>query len=281
MSDVLADDVDTPSKPERCVVEHCYYAFDTLYCTLTKEDPIDEKYFQEYLQGELCVNHSHVIVSEIMAGCLNLKSEYLVFNAYFSPLFVTWNTVSSRLMGGVRLRGCIGNFEPMGLEEGVKEYALISALHDHRFRPIEEKELRKLECCVSLLTDFEDAESYLDWEVGTHGIYITLTLPILPAQSTDDSSAPSPMSSSTFLARSRPLGRQRKLTATYLPDVIPAQGWTKQEAVDSALRKAGFDGRITEEVRRAVKLRRYQSSVASVRWDKFWEWRKGVTSRST
>ncbi|KAG8747890.1 hypothetical protein FRC10_010509 [Ceratobasidium sp. 414] len=206
MSDVPAD-VDTPSKPERCVVEHCYYAFDTLYCALTKEDPIDGEHFEEYLQGEF-------------------------------------------------------------------------ALHDHRFRPIEEKELRKLECCVSLLTDFEDAESYLDWEVGTHGIYITLTLPILPAQSTDHSSAPSPMSSSTFLARSKPIGRQRKLTATYLPDVIPAQGWTKQEAVDSALRKSGFDGRITEEVRRAVKLRRYQSSVASVRWDKFWEWRQRVTSRN-
>ncbi|KAG9127285.1 hypothetical protein FRC07_015043 [Ceratobasidium sp. 392] len=241
MSDPPTTDVDIPNKPERCVVEHCYYAFDTLYSTLTKKDPVDEKYFQDHLEGEF-------------------------------PLFVTWNTVSSRLIGGTRLRGCIGNFEPMGLDEGVKEYALI--------RPIEERELRKLECCVSLLTDFEDAESYLDWEVGTHGIYITLNLPILPAQPTDDSSAPSPMSSSTFLARSKPPGRQRKLTATYLPDVIPAQGWTKQEAVDSALRKAGFDGRITEEVRRAVKLRRYQSSVASARWDKYWEWRQAVTSKS-
>ncbi|CAE6490467.1 unnamed protein product [Rhizoctonia solani] len=141
----------------------------------------------------------------------------------------------------------------MSLDDGIKEYALISAFRDHRFRPIEEKELRKLECVVSLLTDFEDAESYLDWEVGTHGIYITLQLPIVPASSTDTPSAPSPLSSSTSL----PLpGRQRRLTATYLPDVIPAQGWSKQEAVDSALRKAGFDGRITEEVRRAVKLRR-------------------------
>ncbi|QRV91284.1 AMMECR1 domain-containing protein [Ceratobasidium sp. AG-Ba] len=249
MSDIPAD-ADTSTKPETCVVEHCYYAFDTLYCTLTNEEPVDVKHLEQYLQGEF-------------------------------PLFVTWNTVSTRLMGGVRLRGCIGNFEPMQLEEGIKEYALISALHDHRFRPIEEKELRKLECCVSLLTDFEDATSYLDWESGTHGIYITLMLPILPAQPTDDSSAPSPMSSSTFLARSKPPGRQRKLTATYLPDVIPAQGWTKQEAVDSALRKAGFDGRITEEVRRAVKLRRYQSSVASVRWDKYWEWRQGLISKTT
>ncbi|CAE6437267.1 unnamed protein product [Rhizoctonia solani] len=192
-----------------------------------------------------------------------------------SPLFVTWNTVSSRLTGGVRLRGCIGNFEAMSLDEGIKEYALISAFRDHRFRPIEEKELRKLECTVSLLTEFEDARSYLDWDVGTHGIYITLHLPIIPA-STDTPSAPSPISSSTSLHRSS--GRQRRLTATYLPDVIPAQGWTKQEAVDSALRKAGFDGRITEEVRRAVKLRRYQSSICSVRWEEYWAWRQEATS---
>ncbi|QRW19080.1 AMMECR1 domain-containing protein [Rhizoctonia solani] len=175
-------------KPESCTIEHCYYAFDTLYCALTKEDLVDIDYFQEYLKGEF-------------------------------PLFVTWNTVSSRSLGGVRLRGCIGNFEAMSLDDGIKEYALISAFRDHRFRPIEEKELRKLECTVSLLTDFEDAG--------------------------DTPSAPSPISSSTSLPR--PSGRQRRLTATYLPDVIPAQGWTKQEAVDSALRKAGFDGRITEE----------------------------------
>ncbi|KAB5592218.1 hypothetical protein CTheo_4369 [Ceratobasidium theobromae] len=211
-----------------------------------------------------------------LATKLTLKLTYPVIFERFSPLFVTWNTVSSRSSGGTRLRGCIGNFEAMDLEEGLKEYALISAFRDHRFRPIEERELRKLECGVSLLTDFEDAKSYLDWEVGTHGIYITLSLPIVPATSTDTSSAPSPFSSSTSLARLP--GRQRRLTATYLPDVIPAQGWTKQEAVDSALRKAGFDGRITEEVRRAVKLRRYQSSVCSARWEEYWGWRQEATS---
>ncbi|ELU41942.1 AMMECR1 domain-containing protein [Rhizoctonia solani AG-1 IA] len=247
-------------KPESCTIEHCYYAFDTLYCALTKEDPVDIDYFQEYLKGEF-------------------------------PLFVTWNTVSSRSLGGVRLRGCIGNFEAMSLDDGIKEYALIrwgiygqpspydcigsrdlrfSAFRDHRFRPIEEKELRKLEY-------FEDAGSYLDWEVGTHGIYITLQLPIIPTSS-DTPSAPSPISSSTSLPR--PSGRQRRLTATYLPDVIPAQGWTKQEAVDSALRKAGFDGRITEEVRRAVKLRRYQSSICSARWEEYWAWRQGATGHN-
>ncbi|CAE6496705.1 unnamed protein product [Rhizoctonia solani] len=209
-----------------------------------------------------------------LAAKLTLKLTNLILGQP-SPLFVTWNTVSSRLLGGVRLRGCIGNFEAMSLDEGIKEYALISAFRDHRFRPIEEKELRKLECVVSLLTNFEDAESYLDWEVGTHGIYITLQLPIIPASSTDTPSAPSPLSSSTSLPRLP--SRQRRLTATYLPDVIPAQGWTKQEAVDSALRKAGFDGRITEDVRRAVKLRRYQSSVCSARWEEYWAWRQDTT----
>ncbi|CAE6418718.1 unnamed protein product [Rhizoctonia solani] len=247
MAEPLTNGADSSiHKSESCTVEHCYYAFDTLYCALTKEESVDVERFQEYLKGEF-------------------------------PLFVTWNTVSSRFLGGTRLRGCIGNFEPMSLDEGIKEYALISAFRDHRFRPIEEKELQKLECTVSLLTDFEDAQSYLDWEVGKHGIYITLQLPIIPA-SVDTPSAPSPISSSTSLPRSA--GRQRRLTSTYLPDVIPAQGWTKQEAVDSALRKAGFDGRITEEVRRAVKLRRYQSSICSARWEEYWAWRQEATSEN-
>ncbi|SLM36530.1 AMMECR1, N-terminal [Lasallia pustulata] len=40
------------------------------------------------------------------------------------PLFVTWNTVSSR--GHKTLRGCIGTFEPHPLESGLKSYALTS-----------------------------------------------------------------------------------------------------------------------------------------------------------
>lgn len=46
------------------------------------------------------------------------------------PLFVTWNTVSSR--GHQSLRGCIGTFDPLELSTGLKNYALtayISSLH--------------------------------------------------------------------------------------------------------------------------------------------------------
>jgi hypothetical protein len=55
---------------------------------------------------------------------------------------------------------------------------------------------------------------------------------------------------------------------------MPAQGWDKIEAVDSAIHKAGWSGRITEEIRRSVKLRRYQSKASTVTWHEFVEWRK-------
>jgi len=63
------------------------------------------------------------------------------------------------------------------------------------------------------------------------------------------------------------------MSATYLPDVALEQGWTKLEAIDSAIRKAGWDGRITEELRRSINMRIYQSKKATVTWDEYWNWR--------
>jgi hypothetical protein len=54
---------------------------------------------------------------------------------------------------------------------------------------------------------------------------------------------------------------------------MPAQGWSKLEAIDSAIRKSGWDGRINDELRRSVKLRRYQSSKAFATWDEYVDWR--------
>lgn len=66
-----------------------------------------------------------------------------------SPLFVTWDTRSSRPGREPRLRGCIGTFEPIPLRDGLAQYALISAFQDSRFRKIEERELESLQCgCV-------------------------------------------------------------------------------------------------------------------------------------
>ncbi|KAL5527780.1 hypothetical protein ACEPAG_6581 [Sanghuangporus baumii] len=218
--------------------EHCYHAFDALYCALTGRQPVqpefpDEKY----------------------------------------PLFVTWNTRPTRPGRASRLRGCIGTFEPQAVHEGLVEYALISAFKDSRFAPIEARELPNLECAISLLTDFEDASSYMDWTIGIHGIHISFQHPALSGVVADSSATPSPTPSAQFSRSSSRISR-RPLTATYLPDVMPEQGWDHLDAVDSAIRKAGWDGRITEDLRRSIKLRRYQSSKCSVTYEDFVNWRK-------
>lgn len=87
-----------------------------------------------------------------------------------TPLFVTWTFIKDD-----NLRGCIGTFSNEKLSKNLNKYALISALKDTRFSPIKLGELPKLQCCVSLLTDFEKIEDPLDWEVGKHGIEIDFT----------------------------------------------------------------------------------------------------------
>lgn len=159
-------------------------------------------------------------------------------------LFVTWNIwpVSDKAHASApRLRGCIGTFEPQPLSTGLGEYARIAALRDTRFPPVTKEEVPRLQCGVSLLTGFEECQDYLDWEIGIHGIYIHLD--------------PSADASSVSRAKSS----RRMLTATYLPDVMVDQDWTKQEAIDSAMRKAGFQGRITDDLRKSLRVQRYRS----------------------
>jgi uncharacterized protein (TIGR00296 family) len=218
-----------------CTPEHGFYAFDTLYCNLTSAKPIPPTF---------------------------LDDKY--------PLFVTWETLYGEEW---RLRGCIGNFEPMPVHEGIAEYALVSAFRDSRFRKIDKSELEDLRCGISLLTDFEQAESYLDWTIGVHGIYITFSHPSLIPSSSE---APSPLSSSAHLPR---VSSKQSFSATYLPNVIPEQGWDKTEAIDSAIQKAGWQGRITEDLRRSIKLQRYQSRKCAVTWDEYFQWRKSQSGK--
>jgi len=96
------------------------------------------------------------------------------------------------------------------------------------------------------LTQFEECNDYLDWEVGKHGIYIHLTPP----------------------------GGHRTLTATYLPEVSKEQGWSKVEAIDSAIQKAGWNGKVTEEMREGLRVRRYQSEKASAHYSEWQEARQ-------
>ncbi len=45
-------------------------------------------------------------------------------------------------------------------------------MRDTRFPPIDESEVPKLGCEISILSNFEKIEDPLDWQIGTHGIEI-------------------------------------------------------------------------------------------------------------
>ncbi|XP_036290349.1 AMMECR1-like protein [Pipistrellus kuhlii] len=151
------------------------------------------------------------------------------------PLFVTWEAGRDQ-----QLRGCMGTFSALSLHSGLRGYALISALRDSRFPPLTPRELPTLSCSVSLLTDFEEARDYLDWEVGVHGILIE------------------------FVDEKGVQG-----TATYLPEVAEGQGWDHVQTIDSLLRKGGFEGPITSEFRETLRLTRYRSEKVTVRYAEY------------
>ncbi|KAL2947370.1 hypothetical protein AAZX31_20G065400 [Glycine max] len=156
------------------------------------------------------------------------------------PLFVTWKKVVNG--GDPRLRGCIGTLEARSLINGLKDYALTSALRDRRFPPIQANELPLLECTVSLLTDYEAANHYLDWEhIEKHGIIIEFSDPVY----------------------------NTRRSATYLPEVAANEGWTKTEAIDSLIRKAGYNGPITDELRMQIQLTRYQSTLFTMHYSEY------------
>lgn len=120
-----------------------------------------------------------------------------------------------------------------------------------------------LSCSITLLADFEVCNDPFDWVVGEHGIRISF--------------------------RNKPGGR--KYSATYLPDVASEQGWTREEALESLMRKSGWEDPEMKSVggragRRSVsrpswekvdgfKVTRYKGLKASAtfgEWEEFREW---------
>lgn len=107
----------------------------------------------------------------------------------------------------------------------------------------------------------------MDWVLGTHGLRIS------------------------FVHRGRRYG------ATYLPDVAVEQGWTKEETVESLMRKAGWDGGVGSVARRLLRTGvgnanatkpweqvsdfrtvKYQGLKASAHYAEWQEWRDWVLS---
>lgn len=141
------------------------------------------------------------------------------------------------------------------------------AFDDSRFSPIPKSLLPSLQCALTLLGSFEPCTDAMDWTLGTHGVRIS------------------------FIHRGRRYG------ATYLPDVATEQGWTKEETIESLMRKAGWDGGAGSAARKLLrgasstpfgmkpweqvsdfKTIRYQGLKAKASYEDWQEWRDWVLS---
>ncbi|KAJ6219657.1 hypothetical protein RDWZM_005469 [Blomia tropicalis] len=163
-----------------------------------------------------------------------LSNDVTFINDRF-PIFVTWKIGKEK-----RLRGCIGTFNSNPLHSTLKEFTLSSALRDSRFSPITKEEFDQLHVSVSLLVDFELCKDYIDWEVGIHGIRIDL---------------------------------HGKYNATFLPEVASERKWDHETTIDTLLRKGGYRGSITDQVRRDVRVTRYRSEKVSVSYQQYLDWK--------
>jgi len=191
------------------------------------------------ISPEMCffcfdVLHSHLHrLSGGSASGFDMRPPTFTDDSY--PLFVTWKIGREQ-----RLRGCIGTFNALNLHEGLREYAVTSAFKDSRFSPITWDEVPRLHVSVSILCHFEDSRDFMDWEIGVHGIRIE------------------------FYTEK---GSRR--TATFLPEVAPEQGWDHIQTIDSLLRKGGFKGNITHDIRKGIRLTRYQSEKMTVSYQEY------------
>jgi len=181
------------------------------------------------------------------------------------PLFVTWKKLRTRSAiiscdenqtpqvyedSDYDLRGCIGTLAPRPLESALVEFALTSAFHDVRFDPIAMIEVPHLKLAVSLLVGFSPCRDCLDWVPGLHGIIIK------------------------FHGNSTKRGSP--FSATYLPEVAKEQNWSQREAVMSLVRKAGYNGTITEDLLSRIECTRYQSSKQSMTYTEYAQSRGGL-----
>ncbi|MBM3709846.1 MAG: AmmeMemoRadiSam system protein A [Actinobacteria bacterium] len=71
------------------------------------------------------------------------------------------------------LRGCIGNIvSSIPLWKTVRKMAVEAALHDPRFQPVNQSELKDIDIEISVLSPFEKITDINQIEVGKHGLFI-------------------------------------------------------------------------------------------------------------
>ena len=107
-----------------------------------------------------------------------------------------------------QLRGCIGQFVPQKpLCQLIQDMAIIAAVHDSRFPPVEYRELEDIKVEISVLSPMRKIDSPSEIELGKHGVYL----------------------------------KYGQRTATFLPQVATETGWTKEEFLSQlCTQKAGL-----------------------------------------
>lgn len=169
-----------------------------------------------------------------------------------APLFVTWNKSGN-------LRGCIGTFEELPIEEAVAKYALISAFEDERFQPMTELELPQLSVGITILDKFLPIYDPLDWTIGKHGLKIQFQT------------------------------EKGHFLGTFLPLVAEDQKWDKVETLWNLLRKAGYRGPSIDKTvdfyetlldLNAMKLVRYDGIKTEASYEEYASFKTAITKQS-
>lgn len=106
-----------------------------------------------------------------------------------------------------RLRGCTGYIVARTpLYRTVIDNAISAALRDHRFRPVESRELRDIEIEISVLSPVRDIGGPEEFALGKHGIWM----------------------------------HKGSRSAVFLPQVAPEQGWDRETTLRHLSTKAGL-----------------------------------------
>jgi AMME syndrome candidate gene 1 protein len=181
------------------------------------------------------------------------------------PLFVTWeakrnqsNRNRNHHVDQWHLRGCIGTLTPKLLSTAVGEYAVLSALRDKRFRPIQLSEISSLRVSISLLVQYEDCQDVYDWTVGVHGIVIKFSDP----QNDNHHNHHHHQTKNNQ-------HEQHQYNATYLPEVAEQLGWDQSQTITSLIQKAGYHGTVDADFLKTIHCTRYQSSKCQVTFDEY------------
>ena len=242
--------------------EMCFHCFDTLINTLVEQNCHQKLHNQQqqrqFLSGLFggADGRSHDQKKQqqqqqrlaLPCSTVPIFIDQLPDASTETPIFVTWDkneNNSSQLLSlspSWKLRGCIGNLSPRLLADAVGEYAIISAMKDRRFKPVQLHEVESLRCSVSLLINYEECQHVYDWTVGSHGIMIKFYAPSMTGQ---------------------------YYNATYLPEVAPQQGWDRKKTVSSLIQKAGYYGPLSTELIDSIQCTRYQSSKCSITYQEY------------